>query len=583
MDRLHRQQNNAGSNDGYNNPLAAQVAANTGVFQTSWAVSSGGNVGVGIALKPAITTATTVTYTYDNEDRVIRVESCAGTTCPTPTQSNSVAYTYDNDGHLTTMVDATGTTTYGYDTLGRLTNKTLPGDADACPGGTSIVYGYDPGSNPTSICDASGNTLYRYDPANNMTRLTEPGGTATCATSPKTLAAGCSAFAYDNNGRRTLTQYPGGATEAVTYLPSGLTATIVARNAAGSILTSYAYTYNTSNTDTALVRTRVENDPATNNSAVTVTYGYDTLNRLTSAVASTGTSDYYSYDPAGNRTCAQTTPCTGTTTTYNAANEITNSGYSYDTAGNLTATPTLSALRYNNRNQTTSVTPSGGSAQAYAYTGTGSTQRVTAGPTTLVPAGPDGNQIDQATTNSIATTYIYDPTGNLIGEHTGTTSHYYLHDNLSSIVAVITPTGTIADRYTYDPYGNQTTLTTTTPNPYGYASGYTDTTGLIHYGARYYNPTTGTWTQTDPTGENAGYVYAGDDPINFVDPNGKEFFGNLFKAVISGVIGSQVGVTCGILAIIAGGGPEDPAGDYVAATGCTSLGTATAAAINSAL
>jgi len=45
----------------------------------------------------------------------------------------------------------------------------------------------------------------------------------------------------------------------------------------------------------------------------------------------------YTYDLAGNRTLVQINGGTPATTTYNAANQITNVGYSYDNAGNLIA------------------------------------------------------------------------------------------------------------------------------------------------------------------------------------------------------------------------------------------------------
>ena len=45
----------------------------------------------------------------------------------------------------------------------------------------------------------------------------------------------------------------------------------------------------------------------------------------------------YTYDLAGNRTSVQVNGGIPATTTYNFANQITNSGYSYDNAGNLTA------------------------------------------------------------------------------------------------------------------------------------------------------------------------------------------------------------------------------------------------------
>jgi RHS repeat-associated protein len=52
------------------------------------------------------------------------------------------------------------------------------------------------------------------------------------------------------------------------------------------------------------------------------------------------------------------------------------------------------------------------------------------------------------------------------------------------------------------------------------------TNGLFHFGARYYDPTTGRWTQQDPLGhlgstrQGDRYLYVGEDPINLSDPSG---------------------------------------------------------------
>jgi RHS repeat-associated protein len=53
--------------------------------------------------------------------------------------------------------------------------------------------------------------------------------------------------------------------------------------------------------------------------------------------------------------------------------------------------------------------------------------------------------------------------------------------------------------------------------------------GYYHFGARYYDPSLGRWTQQDPVGGSLGdlgsvnrYAYAGDDPVNLVDPSGKD-------------------------------------------------------------
>ena len=81
----------------------------------------------------------------------------------------------------------------------------------------------------------------------------------------------------------------------------------------------------------------------------------------------------------------------------------------------------------------------------------------------------------------------------------------------------------------FNPYGAQTTTaggtpTAATQNPYAFKGGIQDrATGWVHFGARWYNPITGTWTQQDtldapldPANANR-HAYAGDDPINNLD------------------------------------------------------------------
>ena len=92
--------------------------------------------------------------------------------------------------------------------------------------------------------------------------------------------------------------------------------------------------------------------------------------------------------------------------------------------------------------------------------------------------------------------------------------------------------------FRYGPYGENTTSegTQTIPYPFGYKSGYrmpggnkgegNVTNGLYHYGQRYYDPTTGRWTQQDPedrfgsTTQGDRFLFAGGDPIDQSDPTG---------------------------------------------------------------
>lgn len=60
-----------------------------------------------------------------------------------------------------------------------------------------------------------------------------------------------------------------------------------------------------------------------------------------------------------------------------------------------------------------------------------------------------------------------------------------------------------AATYSYDSWGNTTaTGAEAASNPWQYAGRYKDsTTGYTKFGARSYDPTTGRFTQTDPSGQ----------------------------------------------------------------------------------
>jgi len=191
--------------------------------------------------------------------------------------------------------------------------------------------------------------------------------------------------------------------------------------------------------------------------------------------------------------------------------------------GNQTAGGGASALAYNAANQTTSITPSGGTALSLAYAGNDQGERTNAGPTsytnTILGLGSE--------TRSASTYYTRDNKGSLLGQRTPQGRYYYLLDGLGSVVAVTGSTGAVVSTYKYDPYGKQTSTTGTIANPWRFAGQYYDaTTGLYKMGQRYYNPANARWTQQDPIRQIADqrqsdrYPYAGDDPINITDPNG---------------------------------------------------------------
>src|SRR5205814_982976 len=164
--------------------------------------------------------------------------------------------------------------------------------------------------------------------------------------------------------------------------------------------------------------------------------------------------------------------------------------YSYDSDGHLTGSSVGGSLTYNSQNQTSAITWNGQTLSGMTYTDLGQSERTAAGSTTYATS-PLGVQI--SATGGANTYFLRDGKGNLLGQRLPDSSHwYYLKDGLGSVVAVINGTGsTVANRYGYDPYGKLTSSSGTQGNPWGYAGGMRDSTGLIKFGMRYYDPNLG--------------------------------------------------------------------------------------------
>jgi RHS repeat-associated protein len=465
----------------------------------------------------------TATYVYDNDDRLVQTRF--GATCVTAT---CVTYTYDANGNLKTRVDASGTTTNTYDVQNRPTTKTI--------GGVTTSLAYDQASNVTSFTDPTGTVGYRYDNANRLTALAEPGGSC-----PGTLvfpnSTKCTGFTYDDNNRRTITKYPNGVKNTTVYDNAGRITSVTATNTSAAVLAKRAYTYTT--WGTAPVRDGAFRKTMTTDTGAVTTYGYDAVRRLTSA-ASGGITDSWTYDLNGNRLTAAKTGTATDYYAYNAADQLcwyaSTSGscapppagatnYTYDANGNTTGGGSASNLNYNEFDQFTSGT-NGTTTTSYTYAGQSNTERLTAGGTSYLN-GSLG--ITQLTRTGGTTSFIRDPDGTLISMRDASgASFYYTTDALGSIILLTDSAQAKAATYSYDSWGQDTGTTGTkaATNPWTYAGGYNDTTSnRIKFGARYYNPARGRFTQVDPSAQEANrYLYAGANPINSSDPTGLQYY-----------------------------------------------------------
>ncbi len=105
-------------------------------------------------------------------------------------------------------------------------------------------------------------------------------------------------------------------------------------------------------------------------------------------------------------------------------------------------------------------------------------------------------------------------------------SYYIVSDIRGSVRLVVKgKTGEVRQRIEYDTFGQVLEDSRPGYTPFGFAGGLYDyRTRLVRFGARDYNPEIGRWTAEDPIGFLSGdvnfYAYVGNDPVNFVDPEG---------------------------------------------------------------
>jgi RHS repeat-associated protein len=142
--------------------------------------------------------------------------------------------------------------------------------------------------------------------------------------------------------------------------------------------------------------------------------------------------------------------------------------------------------------------------------------------------------------------YIYGPNGTPFEEidrGIGAVD-YLVSDALGSVRGVVAGSwGGVIASTSYDAWGNpETSGGLTAYTPFGFAGGYTESTGLVYFVNRYYDPSTGTFVTVDPdvSETKEPFTYTDDDPVNLVDASGLiPSLGGMESDAQSGSIGSQ--------------------------------------------
>jgi RHS repeat-associated protein len=410
------------------------------------------------------------------------------------------------------------TTLFGYDALGRLVSKDMPGaeldisfgydllgrTIGASQAGDSQVYDYDALGRQLSQAGASGTYSSRYDPAGRRTRITHPDG---FFVTQEYLVTGemtkirenggfvLAAFDYDDLGRRDRLVLGNGAVTDYGYDAVSRLETLghdFAGTASDNLVT---FTYNAA----SQIETRLATNDLyawTGHGNGTTTYVADGLNRLTSqTTAGLGTTSFV-HDARGNRLNDG-----ARTYGYDSENKsrgATTAPYHYDPLGRLSG-----ALN------------SPGTPPAIAYESYIDRLVAERTPGTLTPQRRHvfGPGVDEP-----------------LVWYEGSDRRFLSADERGSIVAVSDGSGVVRNVNRYDEYGQTQRTDPYYLSRFGFTGQrYFGGHGLYHYKNRMYDPKTGRFMQPDPIGYGGGmnlYAYVGGDPVNFTDPLGLAGFGS---------------------------------------------------------
>ncbi|MEZ4711505.1 MAG: hypothetical protein R3A44_30205 [Caldilineaceae bacterium] len=372
------------------------------------------------------------------------------------------------------MSDGSGSTTWVYgDARGRLTKETKV--ISGAGGGAFVTqWAYDSADQVTSMTYPDNEVVsFAYL---NQGLLNSVGGTTYVSNSQYDAAGRIELRKLGNDQVRTDYVYNGWSTQGgrLQQIKSGPPANLTA-------LQQMTYSYDTRGNVSSIV-------DANAGGTQTQSFGYDSLNRLTSAGASGGTGGTYStvsysYDVNGRLLNGPL----GAGYTYNSSHKhaATTAGsysYAYDANGNMssrTLSATATNFTYDAENRLVSV--SGGATASFVYDGDGQRVKGTVGGVTTAYVG-NYYEVSGGTVKK----YYY-AGSTRIAMKSGATLSWLLGDHLGSTAITVSGT-TESGEVRYHPWGADRYSSGSTPTSFKYTGQRQEAgIGLYFYGARWYD------------------------------------------------------------------------------------------------
>jgi RHS repeat-associated protein len=481
-------------------------------------VNGGGGLCSGNLTAPCARTdarGVTATYSYDTLGRL------TGKTYSDATPT--ISYSYDQSGaygltiangagERTSMADGTGTSAWSYDTMGRVVaeKRTIGGVTK------SAGYSYNVDGTMATLTDYAGNTLdYGYGSRSQLLSVTDAG----------TGLGLVSAVTYTPVGTMTGGRLGNGAVMANSYNPRVQPVSLGAA-VSGTAVFGLGFSYGTSGHDNGNIM------GVTNalNGARSQSFGYDQLNRISTAQAGSLWGNSYAYDNWGN--LLTKTPLSGLTgesvsMSAGVTNQVSVGSAAYDAAGNMTTDNTGETYNYDAEGR---ISATGG--YNYYYNGDGVRVAKVDGSAGRIywpdESGESLNETDLS--GGTVARNVYWGGTQIARQDSGGNWTYLLHDQLGSTRMALNASGGVVYDVDYYPFGTVAYSSGSSTNLYGFTGYETDAESGTDYAVfrnhstalgRFMRPDPydGSYDITNPQSLNR-YAYVINNPLAYVDPGG---------------------------------------------------------------